>query len=79
MNKKGIVSSINGSVARVTFPEIDNIVSGWLPITNYRVYCSGTCNCNGCYATLEISVGDEVLVCLYDNDFNAGVIVAKLG
>lgn len=78
MNKKGIVSDINNGSARVVFPDIDNIVSGWLTIPVYKVNCSGTCNCSGCYATLDISVNDKVLVCLYDNDFNSGVIVAKL-
>lgn len=79
MNKKGIVTELNGNAARVSFPDIDNVVSGWLTINRYKVHCAGTCNCSGCYAEPEISIGSQVLVCLYDNDFNSGIIMAKLG
>lgn len=79
MNKKGIVSEIKGDKARVIFPEIDNLVSGWLPIPIYKVYCAGICNCGGCYAQLDISVGSHVVVALFDNDFKSGVIIAKVG
>lgn len=79
MNKKGIVSEVSGSNARVMFPEIDNLVSGWLPIPIYKVHCAGTCNCSRCYAQLDISVGSHVVVALFDNDFKSGVIIAKVG
>lgn len=78
MNKKGIVTELSGSFARVTFPDLDNIVTGLLPIIKYDVKCQGECHCSGCMATLDIKVGSCVLVCLYDNDYNSGIIMAKL-
>lgn len=79
MNKKGTVTEISENKARVSFPDIDNIVSGWLPINRYKVHCAGTCNCGGCYSEPNISIGSNVLVCFYDNDLNSGIIMAELG
>lgn len=63
MNKKGIISSINDSLARVTFPDDSDVVSGELPIASH---VSG------------LAVGSEVAVMFfYPNNLKDGVIVAR--
>lgn len=76
MFKKGYVSDLNSSSARVTFPDLNNAVSGWLSISNFKVKCSGECNCINCNATLDLKIGTIVIVCLY-NGLNSGIIIAK--
>lgn len=76
MIRKGYVSDINNSSARVSFPDLNNAVSGWLSISQLKVKCNGECNCTDCIATLDLSVGDMVIVCLYDG-LNSGIIIAK--
>ncbi|NFE73380.1 hypothetical protein FDC27_05155 [Clostridium botulinum] len=76
MIRKGYISDINGYSARVSFPDLNNTVSGWLSISEFKVKCNGDCNCTDCTATLNLKVGDMVIVCLYDG-LNAGIIIAK--
>lgn len=76
MIRKGYVSDIKESSARVTFPDLNDSVSGWLSISQFNVKCNEDCNCTNCIATLDLKVGDMVIVCLY-SDLDSGIILAK--
>ncbi|MBN1071144.1 hypothetical protein DVV81_08170 [Clostridium botulinum] len=76
MIRKGYISDLNDSSARVTFPDLNNAVSGWLAINKFKVKCSGECKCTNCIATLDLEIGVMVIVCLYDS-LNSGIIIAK--
>lgn len=65
MNKKGIVSTIGTNTARVQFPELDDRVSYELQIANH-------------VSMIDFHVGEEVLVCFYNNDLKSGVIMARM-
>lgn len=76
MNKLGKVSEVLGSKARVTLEDMDNAVTGLLPINSMSSY---TCTLGaGSESRTNISVGDKVLVCFYNDNLNDGVIVAKI-
>ncbi len=63
MNKKGIISSINNSLVRVTFPSDNNVVSGELPVASH---------------VTGLTVGSQVAVMFfYPNNLNDGVIIAR--
>lgn len=76
MNKIGKVSVISGSKARVTLEDMDNTVTDLLPINSM---VSITCTLGGkCTTQTNISIGDQVLVCFYNENLKDGVIVAKI-
>lgn len=76
MNKIGTVSEINGCKARVTLEDMDNAVTDWLPINSMT---STTCSRDGkCITQINILIGDQVLVCFYNENLKDGVIVAKI-
>ncbi|NFH90889.1 hypothetical protein FDA33_11880 [Clostridium botulinum] len=77
MFRQGIISDLNESSARVIFPDLNDAVSGWLSISKLKVKCLGNCDCTNCIATLDVSIGSSVIVCLYDG-LNSGIIIAKL-
>ncbi len=77
MFRQGIISDLNESSARVIFPDLNYAVSGWISISKLKVKCSGNCDCTNCIATLDVSIGSNVIVCLYDG-LNSGIIIAKL-
>ncbi|OSA97121.1 UNVERIFIED_ORG: hypothetical protein B2H98_08905 [Clostridium botulinum] len=74
MFRQGIISDLNESSARVIFPDLNDAVSGWLSISKLKVKCSGNCDC---IATLDVSIGSNVIVCLYSG-INSGTIIAKM-
>ncbi|AWK52206.1 hypothetical protein DIC82_14895 [Clostridium beijerinckii] len=65
MNRKGIVSTIGTTTARVKFPELDDSVSYELQIASH-------------VNMIDFNVGEEVLVCFYNNDLKSGVIMARM-
>ncbi|ACD54013.1 hypothetical protein ST12_08265 [Clostridium botulinum] len=66
MNRKGIVSTIGTNTARVQFPELEDSVSYELPIAKH-------------ISMVDFHVGEEVLVCFYNNNFKSGIIMARMG
>ncbi|MCI1478123.1 MAG: hypothetical protein LKH93_06930 [Clostridium beijerinckii] len=65
MNKKGIVSTIGTTTARVKFPELDDSVSYELQIAPH-------------VSLNDFRVGEEVLVCFYNNGLENGIIMARM-
>lgn len=76
MFRKGYISELKESSARVAFPDLNNTVSGWLAISEFKVKCTESCNNTNCTATLDLKIGSSVIVCLYDG-INSGIIIAK--
>lgn len=76
MFRKGYISDLKESSARVTFPGFNNAVSGWLSISEFKVKCTESCNNIDCTATLDLKIGSSVIVCLYDG-IQSGIIIAK--
>lgn len=65
MNKKGIISTIGTNTARVIFPDLDNTIS-------YELETSKNIE------LINLTPGENVLVCFYNQDLNSGIIVAEL-
>ncbi|WP_160688314.1 hypothetical protein [Clostridium sp. C2-6-12] len=77
MNKIGEITDLKEDTAKVTFKDMDNAVSDWLPINSMKcINCSLGATCT---TKTDISLGDTVLVCFYNNNLKDGVIVAKVG
>ncbi|WP_026486681.1 hypothetical protein [Caldanaerobius polysaccharolyticus] len=62
MQLKGLISSIEGNKARVTFPDKDNSVAYLLPIASH---------------VIDLEVGNRVAVIFFSNNMADGVIIAK--
>jgi hypothetical protein len=65
MNRKGIISTVSASTARVIFPELGDTVSYELEVAKHMTIS-------------DLSPNDEVIVCFYNNDLKRGVIMAEL-
>jgi hypothetical protein len=63
MIKKGLISSISDAKARVTFPDMGNVVSKELPI---------------CTHVTGLVVGDAVIVAFWGNNLTDGSIIGKV-
>lgn len=65
MNRKGIISTVGSTTARVTFPELGDTVSYELEVAKH-------------INIAELSPNNEVIVCFYNNDLKRGIIIAEL-
>jgi hypothetical protein len=63
MTRKGIVSSISGSKARITFPDIDDPVTHELPV---------------CPHVTDLQVGNAVVVAFWGVSLADGAVVGKV-
>lgn len=63
MIKKGFVSALSGSNASVTFPDLDQSVTSYLPI---------------CSHVGALNTGDAVLVAFWGNNMTDGAIIGKV-
>lgn len=70
---KGIISSVSGTEAEVSLPEYDDAVTAPIPILQYDRYIKiGDME----YAVKErYHIGQWVVVALFSDDFNDGVII----
>lgn len=68
--RRGIISSvdIDMKVAKVTFPDMDNVVTDSLPVADH-IPLSGD---------LMLKVGDVVYVDLPYNNFSDGAVIARI-
>jgi|GEM_PF-1965646 hypothetical protein len=67
---QGVISSIDGDKAKITFPDKENVVSALLPF----------CECILKLRAMDqiaISVGDKVVVALFSETMQDGLILAK--
>ncbi|WP_047243931.1 phage baseplate assembly protein V [Chromobacterium subtsugae] len=67
--KTGIVFAARPGLARVSFPDLDGLVSGWLPLTMRKTLRDKEC--------LTLDVGEQV-ACLMDETFDDGCIVGAI-
>ena len=63
MIKKGFISALSGDKARVTFPDLDELVTYELPI---------------CHHVGGLSTNEPVLVAFWSNNMADGAIVGKV-
>lgn len=64
-NRKGIISTVSTTTARVTFPELGDTVSYELEVAKH-------------INIADLNPNSEVIVCFYNSDLKRGVIIAEL-
>lgn len=65
MNRKGTISTVSTTTARIIFPELDDTVSYELEVAKH-------------INIEDLNPNDKVIVCFYNNDLKQGVIMAEL-